>query len=463
MKSTCFNRPGRVLILALFSGTALFTCLLSANAELLVYTNTTPAPLPRRPSIILIVASGLGYGDLSCYGQTKFQTPNLDRLAAEGIRFTSYYAGAAASSPSCAALLLGRDPGHLKQSADVVVPLAADDITVAQALKLSGYGTGLIGKWDLGGDGTTGAPWSQGFEQFAGYIGSGDAEDAYADHLWRHDSATHFQGKMAVYANIDGKSGQYIPDLFTTMAKNFISITQPSRFNRYRPFFLMLNCTIPGAGNGRVPTDAPFSEEPWPQLEKNKAAMITRLDADIGQLLEHLKQQNLESNTVIFFTSDTGPLTSGGVDPKIFRSAGPFRGTAGEPYEGGLRVPMLVCWPGRISASQVSDFVCAAWDLMPTMTDIALIKPPANIDGISIFPVLLGQTQTNRHVSFHWQLRGRNVWHTLRMDDWEAVQPRAGAPLELYHLKTDPGEANNVADKNPEIITRFQNVLKNGP
>ena len=464
MKSTCFNLPGRRLVLALLSGTALFGGLPGANAQLsLLYTNTAPAPLPRRPSIILIVASGLGYGDLSCYGQTKFQTPNLDRLAAEGIRFTSYYAGDTASSPSRAALLLGRDPGHLKQRADVDVPLAADDITVAQALKQSGYRTGLVGEWDLGGEGTTGAPWSQGFDEFAGYLDHGDAENSYADHLWRNDPGTHFQGKVPIYPNVDGKNGEYIPDLLTVVAMKIISLNKPDRFNRYRPFFLLVNCTVPGAGKGRVPTDAPYSGESWPQLEKNKAAMITRLDTGIGQLLEHLKQQSLDSNTVIFFTSDTGPLTNGGVDPKFFQSAGPFRGNAGEPYGGGLRVPMMVRWPGRIPAGQVSDFACAAWDLTPTMTEIALIKPPAGTDGISILPVLLGQAQTNRHGSFHWQLRGRNVWHTLRKDGWEAVQPKAGAPLELYNLKTDPGETNNVADKNPDITIQFQNVLKNVP
>ena len=462
MKSTCFNHPRRTLILALLSGAALFGFSPGARAELpFVFTNSRPVALPRRPSIILIVADGLGYGDLSCYGQTKFQTPNLDKLAAGGIRFTSYYAGDAVSSPSRAALMLGRNSGHLKQRADVEVSLAADDITVAQILKQTGYHTGLIGGWDLGGDGTTGAPWNKGFDEFAGYFDPANAENFYADHVWRYDSAAHLQGKAAVYANAGGKNGQYIPDLFTTMSVNFIGNNQPDRFNHYRPFFLLVNYTIPGAGNGRVPTDAPFSEEPWPQPEKNKAAMITRLDANIGQLLEQLKKLNIESNTVVFFTSDTGPQMNGGVEPKLFQSTGPFRGICGDLYDGGLRVPMIAHWPGKIPAGQVSDFPCVAWDFLPTATDIALIQSPTNIDGISLLPTLFNQTQTNRHESFYWKLQSRDEAQAVRMGDWKVMRLKADAPLELYNLKTDPGETNNVAAKNPDVIKKFESLLKN--
>jgi arylsulfatase A-like enzyme len=211
-----------------------------------------------------------------------------------------------------------------------------------------------------------------------------------------------------------------------------------------------------------VPTDAPYSGEPWPQPEKNKAAMITRLDGYLGQLLEKLKKLDLTNDTVIFFTSDTGPEKSGGMDPRFFLSAGPFRGGRGDLYEGGLRVPMIVHWPGTIPAGQVSDYTCAAWDFLPTATGVALVKPQAAIDGISILPALLGQTQTNRHEVFHWELKyGRNVWHTVRLKDWEVVQPKADAPPELYNLKTDPGETKNVAAQHPDVITSFQDILKN--
>ncbi len=446
--------------------------LLPAASAQSVSTNAAPRAMPRRSSIILIVADGLGYGDLSCYGQTKFQTPNLDRLAAEGVRFTSYYAGDAASSPARAALMLGRDSRHLQQRADMDVPLAANDISVAQILKNSGYHTGLIGEWDLGGEGTGGAPWHKGFDEFAGYFDPGDAENYYADFIWRYApgavlNPTNHQredyiGKEPLIANTGGNQGQYIPDLLAKAAVNFVKNNQPDRFNHFQPFFLLLNFKIPGADKAAVPTDAPYSGEAWPQLEKNRAARIARLDGYLGQLLEQLQKLNQTNNTVIFFTSDTGPQTNGGVNPKFFQSAGPFRGGHDSLYEGGLRVPMIAHWPGRIPAGRVSDFTWAAWDFLPTAADIALARSPTNIDGISMLTALSGQTQTNRHETFHWELKsGRNVWHTARQGDWVAVQPQTGAPPELYNLKSDPGETNNVADKNPDVIKKFERLLKN--
>jgi len=473
MKSIGFSRFGRTFGLAVLSGAALLGFLPDARAELsFVITNAAAPSPPHRPSIILIVADGLGYGDLSCYGQTKFQTPNLDRLAAAGVRFTGYYAGSSASSPARAALLLGRNPGHLKQRADADVPLAADDITVAQAFQQSGYLTGLIGEWNLGDETTTGAPWRRGFEKFTGYFDPNDAKNYYVDYIWRYApkeflNPTNYQmedfiGRETLYANTTANKSIYTPDLLTKAALNFIKINQPDQFNHYRPFFLLLNYNIPGAGTGPVPTDAPYSSESWPQPEKNKAAMIARLDSQIGQLMEQLQKLRLTNDTVIFFTSDTGPQPGGDIDPKFFSSAGPFRGGRGDLYEGGLRVPMMACWPGKIPAGRVSDFQWAAWDFPSTATDIARVKPMAGIDGISVLPTLSGQTQTNRHETFHWEYKnGRHISHTLRRGDWEAVQPKADAPLELYNLKTDPGETNNVAEKNPDVITTFQDLLQN--
>ncbi len=467
MKRMCFDRLCRALLAA-----ATFGFLTGAPAQSPSTIDTRP-PAPRRPCIIFIQCDGLGYGDLSCYRQTKFQTPNLDRLATNGIRFTSYYAGNAASSPASAALMLGREPAHLKQRADVIVPLAADDITVAQLLEQSGYHTALIGEWFLGGDGTSGAPWKKGFDEFAGYLDPDGAENYYADYLWSYTPARtpgptdNHQGahpdRNMLYANADGKKGLYIPDLLTTAVQNFIRSNQPDQFNRHRPFFLSLNCTIarPGTGNTMpVPTDAPYSDEAWPQPEKDRAAMITRLDSYIGQLLEQLRNLNIESNTVIFFSSDTGPQPGGGVDPKFFRSAGPFRGGRGDLYEGGLRVPMIVYWPGTIRAGQFSDFSWAAWDFLPTALQIALREPPKNIDGISVLPTLLGQTQTNRHEFFSWELRGRELAQAVRRGDWKIVRSKAGDKWELYNLKTDPGETQDVADKNPGVIAQFEKLLK---
>ncbi|HTQ51415.1 MAG TPA: sulfatase-like hydrolase/transferase [Candidatus Acidoferrales bacterium] len=434
-----------------------------------VPTADSHPPAPRRPCIIFIQCDGLGYGDLSCYGQTKFETPNLDRLAADGIRFTSYYAGDAASSPARAALMLGRSPVHLKQRGDAQVPLATDDRTVAQLLQQAGYRTALIGEWFLGGDGTSGAPWLKGFDEFAGYLDPGDMVDYYADYMWRYmpsttdSSRVAFQGREPLYDNADGKQGLYIPDLLAKAAGNFVRARQPNQNNRYRPFFLLLNYTVarPGVGGTMpVPTDAPYSAEPWPQPEKNRAAMIARLDNSIGQLLQQLKELGNESNTVIFFSSDTGPQTGGGVDPKFFQSAGPFRGQRGQLYEGGLRVPMIVCWPGRIPGGQVSDFTWAAWDFLPTALQLALREPPTNLDGFSVLPTLLGGTQTHRHEFLSWQLQDHDLAQAARMGDWKIVRAQAAGKWELYNLKTDPGETNNVADKNPDVIARFDKLLK---
>jgi arylsulfatase A-like enzyme len=371
----------------------------NARADLAsIFTNVAPAAmtaLPRRASIIFIQCDGLGYGDLSCYGQTKFQTPNLDKLAATGIRFTSYDAGNAASSPSRAALLLGKDSGHLKQRADVDVPLAADDVTVAQLLQNSGYHTGLIGEWELGDENSSGAPWEKGFDEFAGYFDPADAENYYADYIWRHDPTTRFEGrnKVPLIVNDNDAKGQYIPDLFTKMAINFVKNNQPDQFNHYRPFFLLLDYTTPRAntaeaertGNGmQVPTDAPFSEETWPQPEKNRAAMIARLDGDIAKLVEQLNARGMTNNVVIFFSSVTVPKKAGGADPQFFNSI---------LATNDLRDPMIVHWPGKIPAGQVSDFKWSPRDFLPTAAQIAFVNPPTNLDGTSVLPTLLGQNK----------------------------------------------------------------------
>jgi arylsulfatase A-like enzyme len=399
MTSICFNHFCRklVLVVALLG--------FSASAELsFIFTNAAPTAIPRRASIIFIQCDGLGYGDLSCYGQTKFQTPNLDKLAAEGIRFTNYSVGDAASSPARAGLLLGKDSGHLQQRADVDVPLAAAEITVAQILKNSGYHTGLIGEWNLGDENSSGAPWKKGFDEFAGYLDPADAENYYADFIWslpphfsydktsgkwiewNPDQGLPTAGREMLYANTKGKN-QYIPDLFTKAALNFVKNNQPDKFNRFRPFFLLLNYTIPHAGKTlQVPTDAPFSDAPWPQPEKNKAAVISRLDGYIGELLEQLQKLGLTNNMAIFFTSDTVPEKTAGVDPDFFHS---------NISTNDLRVPMIVHWPGKIPAGQVSDFTWSPRDFLPTAAQIAFVNPPPLSDGTSVLPVLCGQTQTN--------------------------------------------------------------------
>lgn len=401
MTSTCLNRSHRALVLPAM----LLAFSMAAHAESLsaIFTNVAPAAhpaIPRRASIIYIQCDGLGYGDLSCYGQTRFQTPNLDKLAAEGIRFTNYYADADASSPARAALLLGRDASHLKQHTDADVPLAADDVTVAQVLKDSGYATGLVGEWNLGDENSAGAPWKKGFEEFAGYLNAADAENYYADYMFRYapggylnptiNQREDYLGREMLYPNTGGHRETYIPDLFTKAALNFIKINRPDPANHFRPFFLLLNYNVPHAGKTlQVPTDAPFSEEPWPQPERNKAAIIARIDGYVGELLDQLQTLGLTNNVAVFFTSDTTPKKSAEIDPAFFHS---------NISTNDLRVPMIVHWPGTIPAGQVSGFKWSPRDFLATAAEIAFVNPLPASDGISILPVLSGEMPTNAPV-----------------------------------------------------------------
>jgi arylsulfatase A-like enzyme len=345
-------------------------------------------PMPRRANIILIVADGLAAGDLSCYGQTQFQTPNLDRLAAGGIRFTNYLAGGISTSAARAALMTGKNTSYLPDSDFTLTP---NDITIAEILKNSGYHTGLIGEWDLGDQSSQGAPWLNGFQEFAGYFDPAAWQNVYPDYVWRYmptfdlaDQETNtFNGREMIYLNTGDKKGQYVPDSLMVWTINFTKNHAPNRNNRYRPFFLVVNETIPGNGYREVPTDAPYSEESWPQSEKNRAATIARFDDDIGELLDHLNQEGQASNTVIFVTSDTVPKKGGGVDPQFFHE----NSSADD-----LHVPLIVYWPGKIPAGQVSGIECSAKDFLPTAAAVALIKPLNKVDGVSLMPALLGRS-----------------------------------------------------------------------
>ncbi len=454
---------GRVLLLGL------------AGALVLPASAAQPAGPGRRPNIIFILADDLGYGDLGCYGQAKIKTSNLDQLAAAGMRFTQFYAGSTVCAPSRCALMTGLHTGHALIRGNAKVALRPEDLTVAEVLKRSGYRTCLVGKWGLGDEGTTGVPQKKGFDQFLGYLDQTHAHDYYTDYLWRHDPPTDakqgYDGRVIFPENQGGKKGLYADDLFTTAALSFIRINKPERLNHYRPFFLYLAYTIPHAnneegrrtGNGmEVPSDAPYSDQGWPPPEKNKAAMITRMDADVGRLMEELKKLKIEDNTVVFFSSDNGPHKEGGVDPKFFHSSGPLRGLKRDLYEGGIRVPLIARWPRKIKAGAVSDQPWAFWDFLPAAAEIAETKlsEREKLDGLSLLPTLLGQPQTNRHEFFYWEFHERGFQQAVRMGDWKAVRPAVGAPLELYNLQVDPGEKDNVAAKSPQVVARIEDYLK---
>ena len=439
-----------------------------ALAAVLMSGHAQPVITPR-PNIIFILADDLGYGDLGCYGQSKIKTPNLDKMASEGIRFTDFYAGSTVCAPSRCALMTGLHTGHAFVRGNSKASLRPEDVTVAELLKQAGYHTGLIGKWGLGNENTPGVPQKKGFDEFVGYLDQVHAHDYYTDHLWRYDPKTKFDEQMPFPENQGGKKGLYIPDLFTTAALNYVRLNKPDGSNRYRPFFLYLAYTTPHAnneegvrsGNGmQVPSDAPYTKETWPQIEKNKAAMISRLDADIGKLMAKLKDLKIDGDTIVFFASDNGPHKEGGVDPKFFQSSGPLRGTKRDLYEGGIRVPLIVRWPQRIKAGQVSDLPSAFWDFLPTAAEISHIKPAEKTDGISLLPALLGRPQTNQHDFLYWEFHERGFQQAVRMGEWKAVRPQAGEPLELYNLKTDLGEKENVAEKNPQVIAKIEASLK---
>jgi arylsulfatase A-like enzyme len=456
---------------ALFAPSLLATAATNAPANL---DEQPLLPAPRRPSIILIVADDLGYGDLGCYGQTRIKTPNLDKLAAQGVRFTSCYAGSTVCSPSRAALMLGQHTGHLNIRGNAYpTTLSADDVTVAQILKQSGYRTALLGKWGLAEEGSPGVPQKKGFDEFVGYLSNIEAHEYYPSWLWRYSPPSPgfegFEGRMSFPENGGIKKGSYAPDLFTKAALNFVKINKPDQFNKWRPFFLCLNYNIPHAnneegsrtGNGmQVPSDEPYANESWSQPEKNKAAMITRMDADIGKLMDKLAELKVDTNTLIFFTSDNGTHAEGGVDPKFHKSSGGLRGKKRDLYEGGIRVPMIVRWPAQLDGGQVSDFAWAHWDILPTLTDVAMTKAPKAIDGISIYPLLTSKPQTNAHEFFYWEFHENGFQQAARTGDWKAVRPQADKLLELYDLKTDIAERADIAKNNPEIVAKFEKYLK---
>ena len=310
----------------------------------------------RRASIIFIQCHGLGCGDLSCYGQTNYQTPNLDRLAAEGMRFTSYHAGSTDFAAAQAALMTGK-------SSSTSETLAPGGITVAQQLQQAGYGTGLIGEWRLGA-----TPWTQGFDEFAGFIQPEEGRNYFADYLWRYapesilNETNHhmetYVGKEMLFPNVGGKKGQYLPDFFATMTVNFVRTHQPDQFNNYRPFFLFVSLPAPRSSTSLaddfpVPTDAPFTGENWPQAAKNRAALITRLDNGIGRLFEELQKLQLTNNVAIFFTSACG-------SEKFHDARLNFMRADDEVSQGQPRVPMMVRWPGTVPAGRESVPGCCS-------------------------------------------------------------------------------------------------------
>jgi arylsulfatase A-like enzyme len=416
----------------------------------------TPAAA-RKPNIIFILADDLGYGDLGCYGQQKIKTPNLDKMAAQGLRFKQVYAGSTVCAPSRCALMTGKNTGHCRIRGNLDVPLEAKEITIATLLKSLGYATGLVGKWGLGEPGTTGVPNRQGFDYFFGFLNQNHAHNYYPDYLWRNETKVPLPN--VVVKGVATKRVVYATDLFTKEALEFIEK------NKAEPFFLYLAYTAPHANNQagkqgmEVPSDEPYSKETWPQAQKNHAAMITRMDRDIGKLFDKLRELGIDENTIVFFASDNGPHQEGGGDPYYFSSAGVLRGFKRSLHEGGIRIPMIVRWPGKVSAGSESDLVWAFWDVLPTVAELTGARTPAGLDGLSVAPTILSKGTQKQHDFLYWEFHEGGFKQGVRMGDWKAVREKIGTPLELYDLKKDISEKTNIAKDNPEIIRQIEAYL----
>jgi arylsulfatase A-like enzyme len=427
----------------------------------------------KQPNIIFILADDLGYGDLGCYGQKEIQTPSIDRMAAEGMHFTQHYAGSTVCAPSRCSLMTGLHTGHGRVRANSRVLLEPEDVTVAKVLKGTGYVTGIIGKWGVGHPPPPGDPARNGFDYFFGYLNMVHAHNYYPEFLWRNeDKVVLDDNRLAArYKGEQGwswRQGTYSHDLFTEEALRFVDVF------RKEPFFLYLAYTIPHAnneggrhvGNGmEVPDYGIYKDKDWPDPKKGHAAMISRMDRDIGTLLAKLKALRIDENTLVIFSSDNGPHKEGGADPAFFNSNGPLTGIKRDLYEGGIRVPLVARWPGKIKPGSVTDHVSAFWDFLPTAAELAGAETPANIDGISVVPTLLGQPEKQKeHEYLYWEFHERGGKQAVRMGDFKGVRLNVhkdpNSPLELYDLKRDMAEKHNIAAEHPDVSAKIEAIFK---
>ena len=419
-----------------------------------------------RPNIIFVMADDLGYGDLGCYGQKRIRTPYLDRMATEGMKFTQFYAGSTVCAPSRCVLMTGLHTGHCFIRGNGKINLRPDDVTVAEVLKGAGYRCALMGKWGLGHENSTGLPTRQGFDSFFGYLDQHHAHNYYPSFLVRNE-------KRVLLKNVvpgEGRFGQgvatrqveYSHDLVMAETMKWLDSVHD------KPFFLYLALTIPHANNEarqkgmEVPDLGAYEKEDWPAPQKGTAAMISRMDADLGRLFERLKKHGIDEKTVVFFTSDNGPHREGGNNPDFFNSNGPLRGIKRALYEGGIRVPLLVRWPGKIRAGSTTDFIGSFADVLPTMAVLAGARGRQVTDGLSFVDTLVGDNQRQKHHDYlYWEFYEGRSAQAVRMGDWKAVvKPLHGTKLELYHLGKDLAEKKNVASQHPDVVARARAAIK---
>jgi len=454
--------------------------------------------VPTKPNIIYILADDLGYGELGSYGQTKIKTPNLDRMAAEGIRFTQHYSGSPVCAPSRCTLLTGKHTGHayIRDNYEVggwgpdepegQLPLRPEEVTIGEMLKEAGYATAAIGKWGLGGPGSVGHPNNQGFDLFYGYLCQRVAHNYYPTHLWRNNEAdslkgnTYFSAHQQIEAPLATEQDYYdrfqgetfAPDLMIEEALSFIED------HADRPFFLVFETPVPHVAL-QVPIESlepyrnVFDDQPYigdngylphPLPRAAYAAMISRMDRDIGRMMDLLKDLGLDEQTLVMFSSDNGTTYVSGVEAEFYNSVGPLRGLKGSVYEGGIRVPMLARWPGHIEPGSVTDHPSAFWDVLPTIADITGQEPPSDIDGLSFLPVLTGETESQpSHEYLYWEYHSRGGMQAVRMGEWKAVRlgvrDDVDAPIQLYNLALDVGETTDVAEQHTDLVRKAHAIM----
>ncbi len=444
--------------------------------------NTEPDATPPSPNIVYILADDLGYGDLGCYGQTHFQTPNLDKMAGEGMLFTQHYAGTAVCAPSRSALMTGQTTGHTPIRGNKGVkpegqwPIPDSTFTIAEMLKQAGYVTGGFGKWGLGFIESEGDPNKQGFDEFYGYNCQSLAHNYYPGHLWDNHK------KIILEGNTGDQFEEYAADMIHERALQFIEK------NKDKHFFLYYPSTIPHAElllpekykekyegkflpeksyKGAEPGDARFREGAYGTQSESHAAfaaMVTHLDDQVGEVLNKLKELGLDKNTIVIFSSDNGPHLEGGADPDYFDSNGPLRGYKRDLYEGGIREPMIVRWPGKVAAGTTSNHISAFWDIMPTLAELSGIETPKNIDGISFLPTLLGKKGQKEHDYMYWEFHEQGGRQAVRKGNWKLVRYNVFNPEKtttaLYNLTNDSGEESNIASAHPDVVKELNEIMK---
>ncbi len=437
-----------------------------------IIANTSVSADANKPNIIFILADDLGYGDVGCYGQKNIKTPSLDRMAAEGMRFTDAYSGAPVCAPARCVLMTGLHQGHArvrgnKPATSPGAALAAEDVTIASVLKDAGYSTALIGKWGLGEPtgNPQGLPGKHGFDYFFGYLKQGHAHNYYTDYLWRNEAKVKLPNVIsdnpAFNHNVASKKVKYSHDLFADEALKFV------RDHKDGPFFLYLAFTIPHANDEagdkgmEVPSHGPYADLDWPEPQKGHAAMISRMDGDIGRLLDLLHELKIDDNTLVIFASDNGPHKEGGNNPDFNDSNGPLRGYKFNVTEGGIREPFIARWPGRIPAGTTNNSPIYFGDVMPTFAALGDGSPPANLDGLDFSPTLFGSDQPELADRFiYWEFNRDGLQaQASRWKNWKAIRYTKANKTELYDLSTDIGEEHNVAKDHPDIVKKFDNFL----